>query len=69
MYITKILYLLAFSQKKKFFLLIFFTIINSFLEMISLGLVFPIFKIIVQRTKNKNGQTDKKGKRTLATFL
>lgn len=46
MYITKILYLLAFSQKKKFFLLIFFTIINSFLEMISLGLVFPIFKII-----------------------
>ena len=46
MFITKLLYVLVPSQKSKFFLLIFFTIINSFLEMISLGLVFPIFKII-----------------------
>ena len=46
MYITKFLYLLISSQKKKFFLLIFFTITGSFLEMVSLGMVFPIFKII-----------------------
>ena len=46
MFIAKFLYLLVTSQKKNFFLLIFFTIISSFLEMISLGLVFPIFKII-----------------------
>lgn len=46
MFITKLLYLLVSSQKKKFSLLIFFSVINSFLEMISLGLIFPIFKII-----------------------
>ena len=46
MFISKLLYLLVSSQKRKFFLLIFFTVISSFLEMISLGLVFPIFKVI-----------------------
>jgi ABC-type multidrug transport system fused ATPase/permease subunit len=46
MFITKLLYLLVSYQQRKFFLLIFFTIISSFLEMMSLGLVFPIFKII-----------------------
>jgi ABC-type multidrug transport system fused ATPase/permease subunit len=46
MFITKILYLLVSSQKKKFFLLICFSVISSFLEMISLGLIFPVFKII-----------------------
>lgn len=46
MFITKLLYLLVLSQKRKFFLLIFFTVTSSFFDMLSLGMVFPIFKII-----------------------
>ena len=44
--IKNILYLLSNSEKKKYFILMFFLVISTFLEVFSIAIILPVFELV-----------------------